>query len=141
MDLNGEKDLIERARKNPQAFGQLYEEFYPVIFSYLIRRTGDIAIAEEITTETFYKALRSLRQFKWRSISFSAWLYRIAINEVNYYFRRGKLKPCSLDLLREGGFEPPTQDDIEAEVEDAETQLQQHKQFMFVLQADLRNYL
>lgn len=90
MDINEERELIKQAQKDPLAFGRLYDFYYPKIFGYVLRRTADFQIAQDITSETFFKALKNLWQFRFRSIPFSAWLYRIATNETTNYFRKHK---------------------------------------------------
>lgn len=49
--------------------------------------------AEDITQQVFLNALRSIASFKWRGISFSAWLFRIAHNQVVDYFRKKSKRP------------------------------------------------
>ena len=132
MDLREEKELIARAREDTQVFGQIYEEYYAKIFGYALKRVGNIGVAEDITSETFFKALKSLWRFKWQNVAFSAWLYKIATNEINYYFRHGKHKTYSLELLLEDGFEPQAPDDIEGELDEAETRLQRHQEFLAI---------
>ena len=134
MDPNEDRELIARARHDPQLFGEIYEKYYSQIFSYALKRTGDVTVAEDITSETFFRALKKLGQFKGQNTSFSAWLYRIANNEINQYFRRGKSKPGSLDLLMSAGFDMPAPDDLVAEIEELESQLQRHKEFLAILQ-------
>ena len=55
-----EQKLVERAKTQPQAFADLYELYYGTILSYAYRRTLDPLAAEEITSNTFFKALRAL---------------------------------------------------------------------------------
>jgi RNA polymerase sigma-70 factor, ECF subfamily len=81
-----ETDLVERAKTEPQAFGQLYELFYSRILNYVYRRTLDVALAEELTSNTFFKALRALPGYDNRG-KFGAWLYRIAGNEIRLHWR------------------------------------------------------
>jgi RNA polymerase sigma-70 factor (ECF subfamily) len=70
------------------AFEELYDEHFDGIFRYILNRVGHVAEAEDLTAQTFFKALRGLWRFRWSGGSFSAWLYRIATNEVNSHFRR-----------------------------------------------------
>jgi DNA-directed RNA polymerase specialized sigma24 family protein len=58
MDLAKEQQLIYRAQSDPGCFGELHEEYYLKIFRYAFRRTGDICAAEDITSQTFFKALK-----------------------------------------------------------------------------------
>ena len=88
MDLEAEKNLVRQAQRDPDAFAGLYDHYYPRIFGYVLRRTANLEAAQDITSETFFKALRKLWQFRWRNISFSSWLYKIASNEISQYFRQ-----------------------------------------------------
>jgi len=131
MDLSEEKELVRQAQKAPDAFAKLYDQYYPKIFGYILRRTANIEAAQDITSETFFKALRKLWQFQWRNISFSSWLYKIAANEINQYFRKAEYKKSlSLEELQEQGFEPTSPDDPESELIEAQEQLKQHQDFL-----------
>jgi RNA polymerase sigma-70 factor, ECF subfamily len=130
MDLREEKELIKLAQKDPEFFAKVYDQYYGKIFGYVLKRTGDLMVAQDVTSETFFKALKKLWQFRWRNISFSSWLYKIATNEINQYFRKGKYKSASLDALQEQGFEPVSLHNPEAEVIEAQEKLKQHKDFI-----------
>jgi len=131
MDLSEEKELVRQAQKAPDAFAKLYDQYYPKIFGYILRRTANIEAAQDITSEIFFKALRKLWQFQWRNISFSSWLYKIAANEINQYFRKAEYKKSlSLEELQEQGFEPTSPDDPESELIEAQEQLKQHQDFL-----------
>lgn len=90
MDIAKEKQIIEKAKSDPEAFGRLFDKFYRPIFNYTLRRTSDIEAAKDITSLTFFKALKNLGKFRWQNVSFSAWLYRIATNEINNFYRKKK---------------------------------------------------
>ena len=81
-----EAKLVERARTQPEAFGQLYDRYYSVVLNYIFRRTLDVALAEELTSNTFFNALRALGGYENRG-KFLAWLYRIAGNEIRLNWR------------------------------------------------------
>jgi RNA polymerase sigma-70 factor, ECF subfamily len=81
-----EVELVERAKTEPQCFGLLYERYYSRILNYAYRRTLDVVLAEEITSSTFYGALRGLPGYGNRG-KFGAWLYRIAGNEIRLSWR------------------------------------------------------
>ncbi|MCX6813064.1 MAG: RNA polymerase sigma factor [Candidatus Azambacteria bacterium] len=130
MDLNEEKELIKLAQKDPEVFAKVYSHYYPKIFGYVLKRTANLEIAQDIVSETFFKALHKLWQFRWRNISFSSWLYKIATNEINQYFRKGKYKSVSLDKLQEQGFEPVSLHNPEAEVIEAQEKLKQRQDFL-----------
>jgi len=51
------------------------------------RRTGNRAVAEDITSEVFEQALRTIGKFEWRGVPAAAWLFRIASNAIADYWR------------------------------------------------------
>jgi len=131
MDLSEEKELIRQAQKAPDAFAKLYDQYYPKIFGYVLRRTVNLEAAQDITSETFFNALKKLWQFRWRNISFSSWLYKIATNEINQYFRKAEYKKSiSLEEFQEQGFEPISPNDPESKLIEAQEKLKQHQDFL-----------
>jgi RNA polymerase sigma-70 factor (ECF subfamily) len=88
MHISEEQALIERARLDPQAFAALYDRYVQRIYHYALRRSGDYAMAEDITSATFEKALEHLRKYGWKGESYLAWLYRIAYQQMIQHFRR-----------------------------------------------------
>ena len=101
MNLEQEAQLIEQCRTDPAAFGQVFDYWYKPVFGYIMRRTADYDLSKDIAAETFLKAFLKIQGFKWRGTSLSAWLYRIATNELNMYYRSSKYKPASLQQLLE----------------------------------------
>ena len=139
MDLNEERELVRQAQKAPDAFAELYDRYYPGIFGYVLRRTANLETAQDITSETFLKALKKLWQFRWRNVSFSSWLYKIATNEVNQHFRKaGYKKSISLEELQEQGFEPISPHDPEGELIEAQKQLKQYQDFLEIQEKVVR---
>lgn len=77
--------------------------------------------------------MEKLWQFQWRNIPFSAWLYRIAINEINYYFRKNKYKNISLEtVLEDTTWEPIDACNLEDELKEAEKILEDHCDFLLI---------
>ncbi|NOS94000.1 MAG: sigma-70 family RNA polymerase sigma factor [Cyclobacteriaceae bacterium] len=91
-DLNQEQEAIDirRSQTDPEAFKPLYEKYFKKIFLFTLRRVNEKEIARDITQQVFLKALNSIRKFQLRGLPFSAWLFRIAVNECNDYFRKTK---------------------------------------------------
>ncbi|HDZ54493.1 MAG TPA: RNA polymerase sigma factor [Candidatus Nealsonbacteria bacterium] len=134
MDLKEEKKLIQKAKQNPEVFGRLYEQHYPKIFGYILKRTANFEIAQDITSETFFKALKKLWQFHWKNIPFSSWLYRIANNEIANYFRKNKHKPVPLESIPEPFS--TSNSNPSADILEAEEELKKHQDFL-VLQKEI----
>jgi len=87
--VQDEESLVRRAQqRDEEAFTQLYEANFDKIYRYVALRIGNKMEAEDMTQQVFLKALQSLPSFKWRGISFSAWLFRIAHNQVVDYLRK-----------------------------------------------------
>lgn len=86
--LAAERALVERASHDPAAFGELYERYVDAIHSFAYHRLGDQTLAEDVTAETFQRALEHIGRFEWRGVPFSAWLYRIASNAIAGRYRR-----------------------------------------------------
>jgi RNA polymerase sigma-70 factor, ECF subfamily len=101
MNPEQEKELLHQCRASPEAFGQVFDIWYKPVFGYILRRTADYDLSKDIAAETFLKAFLKINAFQWRGISLSAWLYRIATNELNQYYRSSKYKPQSLQQLLE----------------------------------------
>ncbi len=99
--IRSEQLLVEQAKQDAGAFGILYDKYFEGIFQFIYRRTDDESTAGDITSQTFFKALKNLKRYEFRGLPFSAWLFRIASNEVNkYYYARNKKKVFSLEEER-----------------------------------------
>ena len=132
-DLDDERSIIERAKKDAEAFGILFEQHYPAIFGYVLRRVEDWNASKDITSEVFLKAFKSLWRYRWQGIPFSSLLYRIATNEVRMYFRKGRRPIVSLDqLMEEIGFEPIDPQTLDAERVEAERKLREYDDFLSI---------
>jgi RNA polymerase sigma-70 factor, ECF subfamily len=82
-----EQLLVERAKRDPEAFGHLYDLYFGRIYAYVYRKTGDRQLAEDLTADTFMKALAHIKRYTYTGQPFAAWLYRIASNVVTDHYR------------------------------------------------------
>jgi RNA polymerase sigma-70 factor, ECF subfamily len=83
----GERDLVERAKSDPNAFGALYDRYFPQIYRYAYAKVRDQSLAEDVTSEVFFKALKNIKRFTYSGHPFSSWLYQIAFNAVADHYR------------------------------------------------------
>lgn len=126
-----EERLLKEIENDPQKFGEIYEEYYKKIFGYVFRRTTNYDNAKDITAETFFKAYIGIGKFKWRNISILYWLYRIATNELNRYYKSRKYLPESLNrIYEEYGFDITDYTNAETEKIKLEEELQKKQEFV-----------
>lgn len=98
--IEDESALIERAKRDQEAFGQLYERYSQRIYQYIYYRTSSEPDAEDLAAKTFMRAWQHMANYDDRGVPFSAWLYRIAHNLVaNWHRDRSRRKVISLDDL------------------------------------------
>lgn len=83
-----ERALVERARVDPDAFGELFRRYLPRVHAFAWRRTGSVAAAEDVCSATFEAAFRGLGSYQWRAGGFGPWLFRIAGNQIIAHHRR-----------------------------------------------------
>ncbi len=86
-DIKLEEQTIALAKKDPAQFRVLYEQYYKQIFLYIYRKLNDKEITADLCSQVFLKAMTNIQQYTHQGLPFSAWLYRIASNEVMQYFR------------------------------------------------------
>jgi RNA polymerase sigma-70 factor (ECF subfamily) len=95
-----ESALIERAKQDPEAFGELYERYVDRIYNYIYYRVGNAHDAEDLTARLFYRVLKALPRYVDRGAPFASWLYRIAHNLVANFHRDRRRRPSlSIDDL------------------------------------------
>jgi len=83
-------EFIARAKRDKNAFSLLYNKYWDQIFLYIFKKVQSMDDAGDICQSAMLKAMMNLPKYEDRGFPFSAWLYRIASNEVNLYFRRKK---------------------------------------------------
>ena len=97
---HNDASLVQFAKKDPEAFGELYERYVTKIYNYIYYRVSNQAEAEDLTARTFFRALQKIGSYEERGLPFSAWLYRIAHNLVaNWHRSQSRRKSVQLDEL------------------------------------------
>ena len=82
-----ERELVERAKEDPDAFGALYDRYFPQIYRFAYSRVHDQSLAEDVTSEVFFKALKNIKRYTYSGHPFSSWLYQITINAAADHYR------------------------------------------------------
>ena len=99
-----EVSLVAQAKRDPAAFGVLYERYAKKIYNYIYYRTGNHHDAEDLMARTFQRALDNIGHYKERGAPFSAWLYRIAHNLVaNFHRDHSRRRVIALDEVELSG--------------------------------------
>jgi RNA polymerase sigma-70 factor (ECF subfamily) len=93
-----ESALVQRAKTDKEAFGQLYARYYQRIYNYVYYRTSNADDAEDLTARVFERAMNHIGRYQDKGVPFSAWLYRIAHNLVaNWHRDRSRRRVIALD--------------------------------------------
>jgi len=83
--------LVDLARGgDTEAFGQLYDHYVTGVYRLAYYRLGSKQLAEDITAETFVRALRSISSFTWQGKDFGAWLTTIARNLITDHYKSSR---------------------------------------------------
>ena len=91
-DLQEEWLEVQAAQQDPAMFRPLYDRYFEPIYLYILRRTADEALSADICSQVFLKAMQRIGSYEFKGVPFSAWLYRIASNEVAQHYRKAKKK-------------------------------------------------
>lgn len=108
-------DLVERAQAGEaDAFGRLYDQYSDTVYRYIYYRVGGKATAEDLTSETFLRALRRIGTFTWQGRDFGAWLVTIARNLVADHFKssRFRLEVTTGEMLDANEVERSPEDSV-----------------------------
>ncbi len=108
-------DLVERAQAGEaDAFGQLYDHYSDTVYRYIYYRVGQKTTAEDLTSETFLRALRRIGTFTWQGRDFGAWLVTIARNLIADHFKSGRfrLEVTTGELLEADEVESSAEDRV-----------------------------
>ena len=85
--------LVERAQAgDAEAFGLIYDRYVDTVFRFIYFRVGNRPLAEDLTSDTFLRALKRIGSFTWQGRDLGAWLVTIARNLVADHFKSGRYR-------------------------------------------------
>jgi RNA polymerase sigma-70 factor (TIGR02952 family) len=93
--------LVHRAQAgDAEAFGELYDHYVTMVHRYVYHRVGDRAMAEDVTSETFVRALRRIDSLSFQGRDVGAWLVTIARNIIRDHVKssRYRLEVATADM-------------------------------------------
>ena len=127
-----ELELLNKIKDNPAYFAEIFKLYYKPIFGYILRRTGSFDDTADLAADTFFKAFTNIKHFSYKGVSIKGWLYRIATNEVNQFFRH-RQKHYSLFNRVDFDDDKLFRNYLHQDKEELEAELQKHNQFLRVL--------
>jgi RNA polymerase sigma-70 factor, ECF subfamily len=85
--------LVEQSQAGSQdAFGQIYDQYFDTVFRFVYYRVGDRMLAEDLTSDTFLRAFRSISSISYQGRDIGAWLTTIARNIVLDHVKSGRIR-------------------------------------------------
>lgn len=98
MDSGEEQKLVEDAKRSTEAFGKLYDHYFPKVFAFVASKVNNRHDAEDLTSDIFIKVVENIGSFKWQGVPFAAWVFKIARNTLNdYYYKTNRTKISDID--------------------------------------------
>ena len=94
--------LVDKAQRGDvEAFGLLYDRYVDQVFRYVLFRVGDRTLAEDVTSETFLRALRRITTVSYQGRDVGAWFVTIARNLVLDHVKssRYRLESTTSDIV------------------------------------------
>jgi RNA polymerase sigma-70 factor (ECF subfamily) len=110
--------LIERARTDRSAFGDLYDLYVRRVYAFCLSKTGNRDEAEDVTAATFERALNAIGRYEDRGAPLSSWLFRIAANIIVDRGRQGgRVTNLGDDPVPEDRIDRAPEEDPQVQVE------------------------
>lgn len=98
MDLGEEQKLVEDAKTSTEAFGKLYDYYFPRVYAFVASKVNNRHDAEDLTGDIFMKVVENIGHFQWKGVPFAAWIFKIARNTLNdYYHKSSRTKVSDID--------------------------------------------
>jgi RNA polymerase sigma-70 factor, ECF subfamily len=96
--------LIERAQNGDvEAFGELYDRYVDIVYRFVFFRTGHKELSEDITSETFLRAMKRIGSFTWQGRDIGAWLVTIARNQLADHYKSARYRlEVTVDQIHDG---------------------------------------
>ncbi len=92
--IKNEDALVEKARRDFDAFAVLYQHYLDPLYRYLLQRVHQVHDAEDLTTQVFMQVLDGLTANRYQKGGcFAAWLFTIARRRVADYYREHTCDP------------------------------------------------
>lgn len=125
-DADTDRELLRRAQSEPEAFGVFYRRHVDWVLAFLARRVDDPEVVADLAAESFSAALINARRLDLATVVPNAWLFGIVSNQLNAYWRRGRvsrraqkrlaMQQVELDAEDRAGIEALATDEVAVEI-------------------------
>lgn len=99
-----QKKLLTKDKLTKKDFDMLYRTYHDKVYNFTLKRVSDPHTAEDLTGEIFEKIVKSLEDFKWQGITVSAWIFRVARNQVIDFYRKNNKYKGNVSLDEVSNF-------------------------------------
>lgn len=90
-DIESERQLVELAKTDSEAFAKLYDFYFPKVYAFVMAKIGSKMACEDIVSEVFMKVVENLPKYEDRGFAFSAWLFTVARNVLfDFYAKQNR---------------------------------------------------
>jgi RNA polymerase sigma-70 factor (ECF subfamily) len=93
LSLSQEMSLVRQSRADARAFGALYDHYFPRVYNYVYFRVRERAVADDLVSTIFLRALDRLDTYQEKKAPFGVWLFGIAHNVVVDHYRSASRSP------------------------------------------------
>ena len=98
MAIQDEIQLVESAKTDTNAFGMIYDHYFPKVYAFVAAKVSSKNDAEDLVSEVFMKILENICDFEDRGLPFGAWVFRIARNALNdFYKKNAKVRTSDIE--------------------------------------------
>ncbi len=138
--LANESELVQRSKDGDSAaFGMIYDQYIRYIYNFVFFKTHNKEIAEDLTSQTFFKALNSMSSVD-PSKSFLSWLYKIAQYIVIDHYRKSSRENNSRQIMDDEWDAPDTSIDIVGDLDTARD-IERMKKYLKKLSSEERDII
>ena len=110
--------LIAKAQQGAtEAFGDLYNRYYPTILRFVYLRISSPQDAEDLTDDIFLRAWNNVHKYDERGIPFAAYLFQIARNALIDHYRKNRATITSIDDIELQDMDPEPEDTVSSRLE------------------------
>ena len=95
---NKKESNLESSQEEVKDFDTIYRNYYKKVYEFTLKRVSDEFVAEDLTSGVFEKIMKSIDKFKFKGVSISAWIFKIARNNIIDYYRKNNKRKKDISI-------------------------------------------